>query len=157
MAHFAKIGIDNTVLSIVCFDDVYTSTEGGIEKESLGSEWLKEQTGHETWVQCSFHTIENTHTNGKTPLRANYPGPGWHYDSTNDIFHPPRPVDDDGDIMNSWTVNTTTGVWEPPITKPSSEPTEDERNAASGDDLRWIWDESLYQSDNTKGWELKTT
>ena len=69
----------------------------GIEKESLGSEWLKEQTGHETWVQCSFHTIENTHTNGKTPLRANYPGPGWHYDSTNDIFHPPRPVDDDGD------------------------------------------------------------
>ena len=75
MAHFAKIGIDNTVLSIVCFDDVYTSTEGGIEKESLGSEWLKEQTGHETWVQCSFHTIENTHTNGKTPLRANYPGP----------------------------------------------------------------------------------
>ena len=110
MAHFAKIGIDNTVLRIVCFDDVYTSTEGGIEKESLGSEWLKEQT-----------------------------------------------VDDDGDIMNSWTVNTTTGVWEPPITKPSSEPTEDERNAASGDDLRWIWDESLYQSDNTKGWVLKTT
>ena len=157
MAHFAKIGVDNIVLKVVCFDDTHTSTEGGIEKESLGKTWLEEQTGHETWVQCSFHTIENTHTNGKTPLRANYPGPGWYYDSTNDIFHPPRPVDDDGDIMNSWTVNTTTGVWEPPITKPSSEPTEDERNAASGDDLRWIWDESLYQSDNTKGWVLKTT
>ena len=156
MAHFAKIGIDNIVTNVVCFDDAYTSTEGGIEKESLGLAWLQEQFGHETWIQCSYYTKANTHMNGGTPLRANYPDVGWYYDSTNDIFHPPRPADIDGDAMNSWILNTTTGVWEPPVAKPSNEPTEEERLAASGNDLMWLWDESAYQADNTKGWVLRT-
>jgi len=37
----------------------------------------------------------------------------------------------------SWTYNTTTFVWEPPIPKPDG-------NA--------IWDEYAYQADNTTGW-----
>ena len=68
------------------------------------------------------------------------------------------PVDIDGDTMNSWILNTTTGVWEPPVAKPSgdNEPTEEERLDASGNDLMWLWDESAYQADNTKGWVLRT-
>jgi hypothetical protein len=37
----------------------------------------------------------------------------------------------------SWTYNTTTFVWEPPIPKPDG-------NA--------VWDEYAYQADNTTGW-----
>jgi hypothetical protein len=37
----------------------------------------------------------------------------------------------------SWTYNTTTFVWEPPIPKP---------------DGQAIWDEYAYQADNTTGW-----
>ena len=36
MAHFAKIGLNNVVLSVVVVADRDTSTLGGIEKEDLG-------------------------------------------------------------------------------------------------------------------------
>ena len=85
--------------------------------------------------------MENNHLQGGTPFRANYPSVGWIYDSTNNIFYPPRPIDNDGDLMNSHTLNTTTGNWTPPISLPSD-----------ADTVSYNWDESLYQSDNTKGW-----
>ena len=153
MAHFAQIGLDNIVLNVIVVDDKDTSTEGGIEREEIGVKYLSEQTGHQAWVKCSYNTSHNIHRNGKTPLRANYPGIGWYYDSTNDIFYPPRPVDYKGVTINSWILNTTIGDYEPPIPKPTG-PTEEERLAVSGDDLMWLWDEDLHQSDNTKGWEL---
>ena len=37
----------------------------------------------------------------------------------------------------SWTLNTTTYRWEPPIARP---------------DTDVYWDEAAYQADNTKGW-----
>ena len=74
-------------------------------------------------------------------MRANYPSVGWIYDSTNDIFYPPLDVDNKGKLMESWTLNTTTGTWTPPISLPSD-----------ADTVGYNWDESLYQSDNTKGW-----
>ena len=46
------------------------------------------------------------------------------YDEDNDIFHEPRPKDKDGQSCASWTLNTTTGIWSAPITKPTSGITE---------------------------------
>ena len=54
------------------------------------------------------------------------------YDSTNDAFHKSQP-------FASWTLNTTSFIWEPPV-------------AAPDDGKKYYWDESAYQSDNTKGW-----
>ena len=139
MAHFAKIGLDNQVTQVLVVRTIDTMTEGGIEKEEIGVDHLTSLTGHSTWKKCSFNTRENVHLEGGTPFRANYPGIGWFYDSTNDIFYPPRPIDKDGDSCASWTLNTTTGVWSAPISKPT---------------YQHLWDESLYQSDNTKGWVL---
>ena len=58
--------------------------------------------------------------------------------------------DRDGDSCGSWTLNTTTGLWTPPITKPIHE------NDPSVDEVPhyYEWDESAYQADNTKGWVL---
>ena len=151
MAHFAKLGIDNIVLNVVVVDDKDTSTIGGIEKEDLGLDFLERLTGHANWKKCSFNTIEGVHVTGKTPLRVHYPSVGWYYDSTNDIFHPPRPVDNDGTSCASWTLDIKTARWNPPITIPTIT---DEQDQAG---KYYTWNESEYQADNTKGWILTSS
>ena len=65
------------------------------------------------------------------------------YDDDNDIFHEPRPKDKDGQSCDSWTLNTTTGIWSAPYAKPTSGVTE----------TSWYeWDESAHKADPTKGW-----
>ena len=107
------------------------------------------------WIQCSYNIFGGVHyvpdatgTNSfKTPSdnqstviaaqdgrqRKNYPGVGYKYDRTRDMFYEAQP-------FASWTLNTSTGLWEPPIDIPT-----DQDNA-------YYWDESAYQADNTAGW-----
>jgi len=143
MAHFAKLGLDNIVLTILAVDTNDITTPGGIEKEELGIEHLIKHHGHEIWKKCSYNTRAGEHVNGGTPFRANYPGIGWYYNSEYDIFHPPKPED-----RESWTLNTTTGLWDPPIPEP--ELTQEQIDAA----LNYVWDEDAYQADNTQGWVI---
>ena len=158
MSHFAKIGENNIVLEVLYMETSVSSTEGGIEDESVGLAHLRTHHGHDNWKRCSYNSRGGQHyaidSNGDyvpdgTPgYRANYPSEGWFWDETNEIFCEPRPNDKDGEPCASWTMNTTTGLYDAPLTRPT--PTQEE------DDARkvWRWDESLYQSDNTKGWLL---
>ena len=146
MAHFAKIGIDNKVLGVLKIGTNDNMDDEGVEREECGIKFLQDLTGHETWVQCSYNTRNGTHKNDKTPLRVNYPAVGWYYDSTNDMFHPPRPVDVNGNPCNSWTLNTSTGQWEPPLPVPGY----DKVSAPQICDHEW--NETNYQEDNTTGW-----
>jgi len=150
MAHFAKIGLDNVVEAVLAMDTIDTMTRGGIEREDIGVAHLQKHHGHSTWKKCSYNTSGGVHRDGGTPFRANYPGIGWIYNSEHDIFHPARPTDADGDLMNSHTLNTTTGQWDAPLTQPDL--TEEEAAAMSF----YRWDESAYQADNTTGWVLVT-
>ena len=74
-------------------------------------------------------------------FRLNWPGIGWTYDKTLDGFIEPRPVDKDGESCASWTLNNSKGCYQPPITRP-----------AEPGSTKYVWDESAYQGDNTKGW-----
>ena len=143
MAHYAKLGLDNIVTAVVAVDTIDCMTRGGIEKEEIGLAHLVKHHGHELWKKCSYNTRGGEHANGGTPFRANYPGIGWYYNSEHDIFHPARPY-------ASYTLNTTTGMWEAPIPQP--ELTEAEVEAMS----YYRWDEDAYQADNTQGWVLET-
>ena len=67
------------------------------------------------------------------------------YDSSNNIFVQPRPNDMYGNPCASWTVNTTTGMYNPPITRPTGD-------GDSTSVSTYKWDEAAYQADNTKGW-----
>ena len=151
MAHFAKLGLDNIVTAVVAMDTIDTMTRGGIEKEEIGLAHLIKHHGHENWKQCSYNSRGGVHygedgtSSGKTAFRANYPGIGWYYNSEHDIFHPAKPEGRD-----SWTLNTTTGMWDAPIAQP--ELTEAEAEAMS----YYEWDEAAYQADNTTGWVLQT-
>ena len=127
MAHFAKLDENSIVTQVVVVhNDVATS-------ESAGAIFLNNMYGtSDTWKQTSYNTFGNQHTKGGTPFRKNFAGIGFTYDASNDAFIAPKPY-------NSWTLNNTTYLWEAPITKPN-------------DGQPYVWDETLYQSDNSKGW-----
>lgn len=141
MAHYALIGRNNKVIKVVRVDNSFM---GDPEKETSGETFLTEVYGINCeWVQGSYNTKAGVHLLGGTPLRANFPSVGMIYDDDNDIFHEPRPKDKDGQSCDSWTLNTTTGIWSAPYAKPTSGVTE----------TSWyVWDESAHKADPTKGW-----
>ena len=102
MAHFAKIGLNNIVTEILVVANRETMDSTGVEHESIGVEFLKTLTGHETWVQTSY--------NGT--IRKNYAGIGYTYDSQRDAFIPPKPYP-------SWTLNEETCNWTAPVLYPT--------------------------------------
>jgi hypothetical protein len=63
------------------------------------------------WVQTSYNTQGGVHTQGGTPLRKNYAGVGYTYDSGRDAFIPPKPY-------ASWLLDAGTCQWGPPTPMP---------------------------------------
>lgn len=142
MAAYAQLGLDNVVLSVIYMDTIQCMTRGGIEKEEIGLEHLQKHHGHLTWKKCSYNTRGGVHYDPETKepstdqsksYRKNYAGIGFTYDSVIDGFIPPKP-------FPSWILNTTTCLWEPPISYPT-------------DGGLYIWNEDQYQTTND-GWEL---
>ena len=62
--------------------------------------------------------------------RANFAGIGYNYDASADVFYPNSP-------FTSWTLNTKTYLWEPPVAYPS-------------DNKKYVWNEE------TKSWDAET-
>jgi hypothetical protein len=63
------------------------------------------------WIQTSYNTHGGVHTLGGTPLRKNYAGIGYTYDSQRDAFIPPKP-------FASWVLNDDTCLWDAPVAMP---------------------------------------
>ena len=101
MSHWAQVDANNTVVQVLV----------GPDDGDEGEAWFKANLPGR-WVKCSYNTFGNTHRFGGTPLRGNYPGLGFTYDGTHDVFIPPQPAAD-------WTLNTTTWLWDEPTPKPS--------------------------------------
>ena len=128
MAHFAQIGYNNEILrvSVVRNEDILDGN--GNESEEIGIQFLKSVHGHLTnWLQTSY--------NGN--FRYRYAGIGMVYNVEYDVFLLPQPYP-------SWTLNTETFNWNPPIPEP--ELTEEQKEAGS----YYEWNEE------TQNWELKT-
>ena len=106
MAHFAKLGTGNIIERVsVISNDVATTEQAGVE-------FLQNLYGDRaTWKQTSYNTRGGQHLTGGTPFRKNYAGIGFKYDQTRDAFIPPKPY-------NSWTLNETTCLWDPPVARP---------------------------------------
>ena len=64
------------------------------------------------WKQTSYNTKGGVHALGGTPLRKNYAGIGYTYDSSRDAFIPPKP-------FASWVLNEATCFWEAPTSMPT--------------------------------------
>ena len=120
MAHFAKINESNIVTQVVVVND----SDG--DNDTDGQNFLNNlfKTTH-TWKKTSYNTYGNTHRLGGTPYRKNFASIGFTYDSSRDAFIEPKPY-------NSWTLDETTCLWEPPVAYPS-------------DGKSYEWDESNRQ------------
>jgi len=97
MAHFAKVDqgiVINVIVAEPEFFDTFVDSSPG------------------QWIQTSYNTKGGVHRLGGTPLRKNYAGVGYSYDQTLDAFIPPK-------LYNSWTLNETSCLWEPPTPKPN--------------------------------------
>jgi hypothetical protein len=101
MAHFAEINDDNIVTRVLVVPE---------EEEDRGQEFLADDLDlGGTWIQTSYNTREGVHHRGGTPLRGNYAGVGFTYDSDADEFIPPSPYP-------SWSWNGN--EWLPPTPYP---------------------------------------
>jgi len=108
MSHFAKIENNIVTQVIVAEQDV-------IDSGLFGSP--------SSWVQTSYNTYGGEHRLGGTPLRKNYAGIGFTYDSERDAFIPPKP-------FNSWILNEDTCLWGSPTPMPTD------------NELFYSWDEA---------------
>jgi hypothetical protein len=100
MAHFAEIGLNNTVLRVIVVHNNELLDKNGVEQEQLRADFCRGLFGG-TWVQTSY--------NGN--IRRNFAGAGFTYDSERDAFIPPKPY-------LSWSLNEDTCQWVAPILMP---------------------------------------
>ena len=98
MSHFAQIDGNNIVTQVIVIEQDVVDT--GLFGNPA------------SWIQTSYNTSGGIHTLGGTPLRKNYAGIGYTYDSTRDAFIPPKPY-------NSWVLNETTCLYEAPTPMPT--------------------------------------
>lgn len=119
MAYFAELDPNNIVLRVVSIGDQFLLDENGQEVEQLGIDFCHQLFGADTvWKQTSYNTYAGQHANGKTPLRKNYAGIGYKYDSERDAFIPPIPPTLEG---NEWQLDEETCIW---VLVPTNNPEE---------------------------------
>jgi len=126
MAHFAQIDSNNLVTQVIVVAD------SDAPNEAAGIAFCKALLGSDTnWVQTSYN--DN--------IRHRYAGAGMKYDSTNDVFYDQQPY-------ASWTLNTSTWEWEPPVAVPSDSGYDDDDDPTIL--VSYTWDES------TTSWANRT-
>ena len=90
MSHFAKV-LDGKVVQVIVAEPEFFKT------------FIDTSPGQ--WLQTSYNTYGNQHSQGGTPLRGNFASIGFTYDHVNDVFIPPKPSD-------TATLNTDTWTWD---------------------------------------------
>ena len=108
MSHFAQIDENNIVTNVIVAEQDFIDT-GAVGDPSK-------------WIQTSYNTQSGVHKLGGTPLRKNYAGIGYTYDSGRDAFIPPK-------SFASWVLNEDTCQYEAPTPMP-------------GDGKMYNWDEA---------------
>ena len=146
MAHFAKLDSNNLVTQVIVVSDSDTSTDSGVEAESIGISFCQKLTGMDTiWKKTSY----NANGNG---FRGNYAGIGATYMTDvetlgvakTDIFISQQPYP-------SWVIGIQTAQWYPPTPPgdaPALTPAEEAANKY------YVWNESNYNSNPSTAWVL---
>lgn len=102
MAHFAEIGLNNTVVRVVVVNNSELLDENGNEQEQKGVEFCRSLFGGD-WVQTSYNSS----------FRKRFAVTGFTYDPTRDAFIPPRPY-------LSWKFDEASCEWVAPTPYPEA-------------------------------------
>lgn len=116
MAHFAELDGNNIVKRVVVIANRDTADANGVEKEHIGAAFCERLFGG-TWKQTSYNAN----------FRKHYAGIGYTYNAEINAFVPPN-------LYPSWTLNTETAEWEPPVPYPE-------------DDQSYVWNEQTLSWD----------
>ena len=152
MAHFAKLGVNGKVIAVHGLDNDQMLNADNAEDESVGQQRLQEIHGWPAamWIQTSYNTRGNKYYDAdgsegdqSKKFRGNYAGIGFTWDEDNQLFFPPQP-------HASWSKNTSTAIWNAPITAPN---VLDDGQDPVVFSYEIYWNEAGYQADNSKGWE----
>jgi len=129
MAHFAKLGTGNIIEKVeVVSNDIATTEQAGVE---FLQNLYKDRA---VWKKTSYNTIGGVHLTGGTPFRKNFAGKGFTYDEDRDAFIEPKP-------FNSWTLNETTCLWDPPVARPElTQEQIDNNNYYNWNEQNQTWD-----------------
>jgi len=107
MAHYAKVSntlVTQVIVAEAEFFDTFVDSSPG------------------EWIKTSYNTYGGVHSDGGAPLRKNFAGIGFTYDTARDAFIAPQP-------FPSWTLNEDTCQYEAPVAYPD-------------DDKMYNWDEA---------------
>ena len=63
MAHFAKINLENKVLTVLTLNNSDMTDINGVEEESIGQQYLQihNHWPAHLWIQTSYNTHKNKH------------------------------------------------------------------------------------------------
>jgi hypothetical protein len=95
MAHFAKV-VNGIVEQVIMAEQEFIDS---INDDSC------------QWIQTSYNTIGGAHSDGR-PMRKNFAGVGFTYDSERDAFIPPQPYP-------SWVLDEESCTYSAPVPRPA--------------------------------------
>ena len=147
MAHFAKLGANGKVISVLTLDNKDMLNADGVEDEAVGQQYLELHNNWpaQMWIQTSYNTVQNTHSSGDNSkaFRGNYAGIGYEWDEDNNMFFPKKPY-------ASWVKDTATASWKSPIgDAPALTAEQESQNTADTHSWRYIWNEENQSWDLT--------
>ena len=148
MAHFAKLGSNSKVISVLTLDNKNMLNADGVEDESVGQYYLEQHNNWpaQMWIQTSYNTSGGKHNSGddSKALRGNYAGIGYIWDEDNNIFYGKKPY-------ASWVLDVPTASWKSPKgDAPALTAAQESQNTAGTHRHRYEWNES------STDWELKS-
>jgi hypothetical protein len=131
MAHFARVE-NGIVKQVIVAEQDYIDN---LVSDAPG-EWI--QTSYNTYggihyVRNEDGTMGDASDDQTKALRKNYAGVGSQYDATADAFYLPQPYP-------SWTLNTTSYLWESPVALPSDA-------VQNGGSVVYLWNEETQTWD----------
>lgn len=131
MEHFAQLDENNVVLQVIIIDEDDIKDSDGYVNEDIGIFYCKQliNNPNSIWKRTSFNH----------EFRGRFGNVGFTYDESLDVFIAPKPY-------SSWSLNLETTDWISPLGDPS------EISSDLMGEYHYVWNEELYQSDNTKGW-----
>lgn len=100
MGYYAELDENNIVKRVIVAEQDF------IDSGAVGDP--------KNWIQTSYNTSGGVHKLGGVPLRKNYAGIGYTYDSALDAFIPPKEY-------QSWTLDEQTCRYIPPVEEPKSD------------------------------------
>tara|TARA_B100000035_G_C20991386_1_gene550328 strand:+ start:1085 stop:1465 length:381 start_codon:yes stop_codon:yes gene_type:complete len=119
VAHYARVNSDNIVTYVTPIPNSMITDENGTEHEDRAIDHLNATvptSDGDRWIQTSYNNN----------FRVRYAGLGYTWDEERNAFIEPKPFE-------SWTFNTGTLSWDPPVPMPE----------VTDGTVGYVWDEDI--------------